>query len=391
MPTAVTAPAGGEASSSPSAVMSSAIDQLTGTGTDDPGPQYYDEPEGEQAEPTGEEEPDVDPGSGEEDGEPEQAQEDVDAEIAQIAEEYGIDPETLKGLSMAQIVKKLTESAQQKPEQPSTEINWMDGLEDAAAKPAVEPEAQPDPAAAEAKPDDQPDIGAAWKSQADAVNDMNDAFAEGNWEKVGEIQNAIFKRQMFGMGVPFIQQLVNKAIEDFRGELGDVVPRVRQTIQQQQLNADKDWVLTNIRKDSKKDAALLDAMFKAEDGKEIEFNGQKWPATPYNEILAANPWMLKIRETDDNPRIAQRKTIHARMMAALSRFREMQGGNLKPEKAKELVEAGAQMERRKQDDRVRQGLNAGKGASSTGGKPPRNIVHELNSAPGRGSIEDLMS
>lgn len=391
MPTAVTAPAGGEASSSSSVVTSSAIDQLTGPGTDESGPQYYDEPEEGQADPAGEEEPDVDPGSGEENGEPEEAQqEDIDAEVARIAEEYGIDPETLKGLSVAQIVKKLTEGAQQKPEQPSTEINWMDGLEDAAAKPAAEPEAQPDPAA-EAKPDDQPDVGAAWKSQADAVNDLNDAFAEGNWDKVGDIQNAIFKRQMVGMGMPFIQQMLNKAIEDFRAELGDVVPRVKQTIQQQQVNADRDWVLMSIRKADKKNPALLDAMFKAEDGEEIEFNGQQWPATPYNKILAANPWMLKIREHDDNPRIAQRKTIHSRMMAALSRFREMQGGNLKPEKAKELVEAGAEIERRKQNDRVRQGLNAGKGASSAGGKPPRNIVHELNSAPGRGSIEDLMS
>lgn len=396
MPQATAAPTGGQGSFA-SAVEDSAIDQLSATGGDEPGP-YDDEPT-QEGQDEGDAEPGAEPGEAEvEEGDEPAQQEALDPELVRLAEERGINPKDLEGLTIAQIVQKLTASAKEAAPAAETKIDWMEGL-DAPKQEGTLPE-ETKPAGERPKEETRQkvaatDIGANWESQEDSVKDLNEAFAEGQFDKVAEIQNAIFLRQFAGMGQHMVEQMLTARLQEFRQELdkqfGDVVPRVQRDIAREQFRGDRDWALDQIRKADKENSALLEALFKEKDGEVVEFNGQEWPATPYNKILAENDWMLNIKVEDGNPRVAQRKTIHKRLSAVLSRFREMQqAGNLKADKAKELVETGKQIERRKQDDRVRQGLNAGKGASSTGGKPPRNVVHDLNSIPGRGSIEELM-
>lgn len=367
---------------------SSAIDQLSGPGADEGGPSYDEPEQSDQPEETeGESETDPEEAESGEGAEAAEATEDLDPEIAKLAEEHGIDPATLKGLSIAQILQQLTQSAKE-PEKPAApaEVNWMDGLE--APKEEKPEEAPPPDPKQVAAPED---IGAKWRDEEDAFKDLDAAYAEGDYRKIGTIHNAIFQRQFVGMAMPLIEHMLAEASERIRGEFGDVVPRVREDVARQQLNGDRDWAIEQIRAADSKNSALLDALFQAKNGEVVEFNGKKWPATPYNQILAENPWMLDINAKDENPRVAQRKTFHARFSAVLSRFREKQAGQLKPDKAKELVETGKQIERRRHDDRVRQGLNAGRGASSASGKPPRGYVHELNSVPGMGSLDELMS
>ena len=330
--------------------------------------------------------------------------------VETFAQPYGIkdlqDPEALKTIDLPKLFKRLADKdsyiAKLKGEQATKppEVKWDDGL----AAPGKPEEKLAEEVPAKAQPDTKPedagavDVGVTWKKQADAIAALNDAYADGDYDKVAEVENAMWKRQFTGMALPLIQQYqqeMRQALDDLRGQiesilpdLKEVLPDLRGTTLRKQNEQDKEFVLGKL-KENEEYADLIDPLFEEQDGPKIEFNGKEYQNTPYNRILIDNPYLLKVREEDENPRVAQRKTFYTRMEAALKIFRKEKEGALGPEKAQELVEAGKQLAERNGKDRVRHGLNAGSGSKQKGGKAEKDYAQILQDLPGTDSVDEI--
>lgn len=329
--------------------------------------------------------------------------------VEKFAKEYGIkdlqDPNALKNIDLARLMKRLADKERfilklqagtaTKPPEPK----WDEGLSaprqgtergtEQATDPRLETEPATKPAAAASEPDT--DIGSGWKTQEEAIVSLNEAYAEGDYKRVAEVENAMWKRQFTGMAAPIIQRMhgeLQEAIEEIRSQIADVIPDLRGTVVQKRFEADKSFVIDILR--AKPDNTdLMESLFTEQDGPPIEFNGREYENTPYNRILIDNPYLLKIREEDKDPRVATRKTLHTRMEAALQIYRKEREGTMGPEKAKELVEAGKQIAARNGQDRARQNLNAGSGSKQTGGKPEKDYAQQLQDLPEFGAVDEF--
>jgi hypothetical protein len=318
--------------------------------------------------------------------------------IEKYAKQYGLkdlnDPDAWKSTDLPKLFKQLADKenfiqklkGQTKP----PEVPWNEGLEQAPADARADkapPDQQQPP---QERQDEQapPDIGASWRAQEDAIADMNEAWAAGDFKKVSEVENAMWARQFVGMGLPHMQRIVQQAVAQLRNELQDVVPAMREGVQRQQVQQDKDFAISQLRGNPDY-AETIEDLFKVEEGPNIQYNGEEFPNTPYNRMLAEHPHLLKIREMDENPRVAQRKTAYTRYEAALRLYKTSLNGSLGPEKAQQLVEAGKKIAGRNEKDRVRRGLNAGPGSRQTGGRPERDYASTLQDLPGYGAVDEL--
>ena len=339
--------------------------------------------------------------------------------LQKILKDLGIsnpdNPEELKKIDPMRLLKRVadnesyieklkTQGAQPEAKQ---ELDFTEGLGLPKAPEKKEGAAAADTPAQQTKQEGQPQADAPvlfndgfddWKDASQAEQAINDAYAEGDFKKVADMNAALFARRFRFMAMPSIESAiekhVNQALSGFREkELGDVLPAVRQTMQQQVEQADRDWVLDKLQADPEL-KETVSQLFRVPEGEEpVEFNGVKYPPTLYNKIVAKNPWLLKIVDTDPNQRVASRKTLHERWrLAAQIAQREAQP-QIDPKKAQELVNNGRAVEKRESRERVRQGLNAGKGSTTVGdgGKQSRDYAEELNDMPGVGSLASLWS
>lgn len=229
------------------------------------------------------------------------------------------------------------------------------------------------------------DIGDSWTSPRDACKAEADAWAEGDFDKVHDVQTAVFFRRFLGIGVPAIEKIIAAKLQEFGlRELGDV----RSAVRERKQAGNREFAIAELGKVAEF-KAVIPMLFEATEGPPVAFDGKNFPNNPLNRILAEHPEIMDIRAEDADPDTAERLT-YIKQYRAAARILKRQQGAIEPGKAKELVEAGAKMHQREQEDRARQGINAGPGATGLGGKSAQSYVEGLNKLPGEVSFSELL-
>jgi hypothetical protein len=238
------------------------------------------------------------------------------------------------------------------------------------------------------------DVGDAWKTPEDSLTALNEAWAGNDLPKVHQIELARMVRNFDAVIAPSFLNHIGKMLDArLKGfvekDLGDVVPEVRRTVAAQRVAEDRDFAIDQLRNAGASD---IDKLFTAEDGPPIKFDGEEFPNTPLNRILARYPQILQITAQHADPTKAARQSFIARFKMAYQIFKQESAG-VSNETAKQLVEAGRQSKDRENNDRARQSLNAGSGKSGVGTdkQAPKSYVSTLNALPGEVPLSSLLS
>lgn len=334
--------------------------------------------------------------------------------IKQLAAEFGLNPADPKHKALLE--KMAAEQSASGQEQTGTEQNLADDdeyerlasvlFEEDAPPPAPKQEGtaqgQP-PAQGTQQPvpvqpgkfgdilDDTATIEEAMDRYRDAwTTDDNDKV---DLKKAGEVMNAIWRRQFAGMGLPVIQNAINHIVNQrLNEELGEPIRYFRE----QHASARRQQMYAGVLEKLQRQNGYQDIgeLFKPLSDKTIKVRTHQVADTPMNRTLQAHPWILDINVQDENPEKALKLTHLKRLQAVVRQHKN--GKNSMPlPAAKQLVESGAEIERKKQQDAARQRLNAGPGATSAGAgnKSDNDAWFEsvLNAKGGRITVKDLLS
>jgi len=260
----------------------------------------------------------------------------------------------------------------------------------AAASPVTTP-AAPQPQQGPMRFDD---IGDEWKGATDAYKAVNDAWAEGDLAKVNACEAALFRRRVAFDLMPqlnsIIEERVNNRLKSFaEKDLGDVLPDMRQSASRQKEDAARTSAISQLR--GAPEFKDIDVLMKDTGGPPLRIDGQEWPNTPLNQILAENPGLRRMKLDDPNPEKARRLTYLNRYALAARLYKQQQSAQVvDPAKAQALLDAGAALQAKEAADRTRQAMNAGPGATGIGaGTGEKSLVQEINSSVGANSFASL--
>jgi hypothetical protein len=330
---------------------------------------------------------------------PEATGETVDP-LAALAAEYGLDltnPKQRKALETIQAT--LQKSEGQTDAGGNDELTGYEKslLGEEVPADATKPEVTKEAEAKPSEPGKFGDVGDDWKTQAEALKALSDAYAgdeQGNVDfgRVAEINNAMFKRQFVYMALPQIQNLVQEKLDAaLKEHLGDVIPQIRQDRQMAEYQKAHSDVISNLK--NEKGYEDIESLTKPIDDKPLKFGGREYPNTPLNQTYARFPEILKIRVDHKDPAVAQRLTIAAKLKAA-ERLYKASRGTIPADRVKDVVQAGQMIEQKNNAARTRQTLNAGASAAGAGAKSAAgsSFVRSLNSgtAAGTMSLDDLI-
>ena len=199
----------------------------------------------------------------------------------------------------------------------------------------------------------------AWKTENDFANDLMEAYSmEDGPEKnaaVAQTYLGFFNRSFHELGMPFVQQFV----ERFVGErLGPVVNEVKTSTEQNQR---RELVEKLAKQPGRED--IMEMFDPLSDG-EVEIVTTKGeriaaPDTWLNRVLAEFPSILNIVVEGRNPAETERLTTAERYASAHRLMKSMRKGSIDTKAAKGLVKTGMAIAESKRDP-VRTGLNSGK-------------------------------
>jgi hypothetical protein len=271
----------------------------------------------------------------------------------------------------------------------------LDGPPKEAAKPE-EVKATPDetrtPAPAERKPLTYRDIGEPFENDDEAFSALNDAWRDGDFKKVERIDGARFNLQFVNKAVPFIQRMMDARLDSFRQrDLAADLQPVRETVQERMESRAKDAAIQQLRKlPAFKD--LHEEMFKPE-GEDILYHGEAVDNSPINRILIEYGGLQKIHVDDPDPFKAAARTHLLRFTEAAKIYAQQKKSSaITGTKAKELVATGAKMAQRESgNERVRQALNSGPGASGRTPPAKQNYAKDLQDLEGSASLSRLFA
>lgn len=324
----------------------------------------------------------------------------IDDLVAQFAKETGFDPndpgqaKTLRRLAekerMILDLRRQNEALQSAGKPPADLVTEFEKQLEAGEKPVQQGQQQTPPAQQQSPPQPPPtqgkfgDIGDAWKRPSDAYKALNEAWSkEGSpdLDQVAEIDDAMYRRRFDAIAVPAIERYVESRLEKFAKEqLGDVIPMARQSVQERRANEARDFAVGQLKSAG---AADIEKMFEPIPNEPpVVIDGQQFPATPLNKIMAEYPGIARIQYSHSDPNVAARRTAVERFRMAYQLYRQQSKPPVTPAAAKQLVQAGADMAARSQD-RTRQQINAGRGTANTPGKPGGgSYVESLVNMPG---------
>lgn len=221
------------------------------------------------------------------------------------------------------------------------------------------------------------DRGEQWKSWDDGYNaELQELGRIGQDIEAGrkpDLRNlseirAAQNRRVLVEQLPFLVQLMKQQIgESFKTQFGEIMPSLQEFSTASLTKRATEAALSDL--ESTKEFKGIRELTKPEQGT-VKFRDpetgetQEFANTPLNRILARHPEILSIKRDHKDPSVAMRLTMTAIYRQAA---RIAQSQSVKPENAKRLFEAGKRTEQKKQQDRARQTLNAGPGATSRGG------------------------
>ena len=323
----------------------------------------------------------------------------LEALVKQFAEETGFDPEdpdqrkTLNRLAEKELLIQEKDARiaelEGKKAADDTAVERLTEFERALGEPeeeedgAIPPADQPKEVAAAPTDGQIPrygDLGDTWKGPTDAIEAWNQAWASSDMAKVNQIEVALLMRRADALGIPRGQKAIQDIVERVLAErLGDVVPAIRQTVEDRRTAENRDFAKAELRKlPAFKD---FDELFKVEEGPGVVSDGQTFPNMPINRIMAADPGINLITVSPADPEAikaakalgiaprdaADRLTFLHRYRTAMTIHRANQ---IPPAAAKRIMQHGAQAAERQERDRARQAVNAGAGATTTPSSTP---------------------
>ncbi len=240
------------------------------------------------------------------------------------------------------------------------------------------------------------DVGDNWKSAKDSYVAEQDAWGDDSkppdYEMLDKIQQARFVRMAVAVLGPEFEAFQNE-IAELKAQLAEVAPTVKETAARQRTAASRDFAIDQLKKVA--GFETIEEMFEPDDDKTITHAGRTWPNTLFNRTYIEHADTVEaIRVSPQDPdaeRLAKKAGIGASEAAqrltfikryrAVKKFADLKRGSTSPEKAKQLLDAGARIAERSKKDGARQRLNAGPGASklsSSGRAPAPDRVESLS-------------
>lgn len=229
------------------------------------------------------------------------------------------------------------------------------------------------------------DIGSKWTRPEDAYTQLAEAWKNGDLATVNKVELGILQRRATALGFMTGDQAREMIRRELQQSVGDVLPRVRETVAAQQDLENREFVLDQL--EAVPDWKGVRELDKEIDGEALEFAGEKFRNTRLNQILTKHPEILDINVRHPNPVMASRLTYAARYRAAMRNAKE---GQIDAKKASQFVKAGTDMADKESRDRARKGMNSGSGATGlSAGKKTGSVVRGMIDEDGPSSFSSL--
>jgi len=229
--------------------------------------------------------------------------------------------------------------------------------------------------------DTQTPLWQQWKSPQDAVNATQEAWKSGDPQKIIEVGNAEFQARLSG-SLPLIQRIAQDVAAQMVNErFGDFLPDIEATVHQRRNGQAEQWATETLAKSNPDFGDIFNADANADPV--IGVDGNSYPNSPVNRILAENPWIMQIT-VDKAPNGKALNPQDAMKATYLGRYKAVHQihtrGKVTGTRAKEFVKAGAEMQKRSAADKTRKTLNKG-----TGGRAEANQQEDyVTQLTGRG-------
>lgn len=219
------------------------------------------------------------------------------------------------------------------------------------------------------------------RSPEAAYAEFANAVANGEFQRASQIEEQIFGIRMAQMA-PQIQQMIQaEAQKIVEQSVGDVLPVVRQSVEAQQRENDREAAISELERSG--ETGIRD-LFKPQGEADIEVGGQRFTDNLANRIVAENPWIRNIEVPHADPRTAQRLTLISRYRAIsqIAKLRQASqpaaaqpaaapsaqvadaaaapASGIAPAQAQALVQAGREQAQREEQDRIRAAMNGGR-------------------------------
>jgi len=225
------------------------------------------------------------------------------------------------------------------------------------------------------------DIGDQWKTPEDSIIALEEAYEKGDRALVHQIEVA---RQIRNFDTfiakPFFETVRRRVLEDVRklveNQLGDVIPEIRTSIQRSRSAANQDFAISQLSK--VKGFEGLNKFLEPEEGPPVVIDGAEFPNSPLNRILKEYPEILDIRVLPTDPKAQQLAKQHkiraedaAERLTFIRQYRAaMRYSQRNRTDAKKLLDAGAKLAQKQEQDKTRQTLNKGSGTTPVGKQSP---------------------
>lgn len=288
--------------------------------------------------------------------------------IEQIAAEYGLNPNDPKH---RQILEKLAPTdpqpaaaAASQPQEPVFDISvfeseLLNGIiipeppSNTATPPTTE-HAQPvstaaqpvapGPGQTQGNPSDLFNDGFTWNDPSEAYKEKSEAWDSGDLERYQKVDLGIQQRVIAATVPHFVQPLIAE-LKELRSIVHEIAPDFKKNLANAQLIEAKEHAMNTLAysKDGKPRPGFenfLDMWKDPEDKATIKIGDEVLPAKPINRIVAQNPWIRNIQDSDPNPVVRQRKTMAMQLMAAYKIYRHESVKPLTPSAAAEIFDAG---------------------------------------------------
>lgn len=220
-----------------------------------------------------------------------------------------------------------------------------------------------------------------WRSWNDAQKDLSAAWSRTNkegqpdpdYDRISAIQNDQFFHQFGQLAMPRVMEAVQRYFED---RVGSYMPEIQSIAESRSAEANNQFALSELTKVTGDDYSVL---VKPLDGPPVVINGKEYQNTPFTQAVKESPGILKIRVLNDDPIKADRLTKIEQYEEAMRHYKRSQKAS---EESRQAMEAAQAVEKRTQEQRTRQSLNAGGGSgkSLNEGGTPKSYVEELNSS-----------
>lgn len=248
-----------------------------------------------------------------------------------------------------------------------------------APGPVLVPPAQPP-----AQPE-QPPMPAYLQTPAMAEAELAEAMASGDYQHAAEVRQQIFFMQQSAMRGQTEAMIRAEAERLFQERMGGIAPAMQNMVAQQQASESQAFAIGQLKEAGIPD---IDTMFQPTSDQPLAVNGDQYPDTPMNRMVAQFPWITQIHVQHADPVTARNLTLIARYRAGNQMWQATKGSTqpapqpaaapaappaapgLPPEAvAGVLSQIGQDLTASQAADRARAGINAGASAAASPSMP----------------------